>query len=103
MPPTTKLKSREVSCEFVASAVGSPLAGLMALDDGKRRDLYAVAEVVPEGGGRAFLVQKVGGDGYRCEVTHGGLARSCECWGFLRHGHCRHLTHVGRLVFAGEL
>lgn len=101
MPTTTP--KRAPSCEFVASAVGSPLAGLLAIDDGRRRDLYAIAEVPAEGGGRAFLVQKVGGDGYRCEVTHGGLPRGCECASWTFRGACRHTTHVGRLVFQGRL
>jgi hypothetical protein len=93
-----------VTREFVASAVGSPLAGLMALDDGKSRALYAVAEVPAEAGGRAFLLKKLGtDDGYRLECTHGGLPLSCECAGWVYRGACRHTAHVGGLVYAGRL
>lgn len=53
--------------------------------------------------GRAFRVTKFimdGGDGSSYDVL---LGESCECQGYLRHGHCRHLESLAELAGRGEL
>ena len=33
----------------------------------------------------------------------GGGEPSCDCWGFLRHAHCRHVELIEALIAAGHL
>jgi hypothetical protein len=62
---------------------------------------------------------EIGGQGWRLEkfwASHGtdteageyhvllaGRQSSCECRGFLRHGHCKHLDALQALVASGQL
>lgn len=44
---------------------------------------------VPSDYGRGFCFEKETGEAYHVHVEEDGA--TCECLGFLRHGHCKHL------------
>jgi hypothetical protein len=60
---------------------------------------------MPADFGRAFKVEKVGltvnDPPYHVNIDRG--KRSCECKGFLRHGHCKHADGLAALIAAGRL
>jgi hypothetical protein len=60
---------------------------------------------MPADFGRAFQVEKIGltvnDSPYHVHIDGG--RRSCECKGFLRHGHCKHADGLAALVAAGRL
>jgi hypothetical protein len=78
--------------------------GILRLTVGKAAaDYYLFA--IPADFGIGFRVVKIG-----LHVTEGeyavnidGEKRSCECKGFLRHGHCKHADGLAALVAAGQL
>jgi hypothetical protein len=54
--------------------------------------------------GRAFLVEKVFAlEEAAYHVNLNGQQSSCECKGFLHHGHCKHVEGLTVLVQAGKL
>jgi hypothetical protein len=54
--------------------------------------------------GFAFELTKFGAQGSGCYcVLLDGARSSCECKGFLRWGHCKHVTGLGQLWRAGRL
>jgi hypothetical protein len=60
---------------------------------------------MPADFGRAFKVEKIGlqvnDPPYHVNIDGG--QRSCECKGFLRHGHCKHADGLAALIAAGRL
>jgi hypothetical protein len=60
---------------------------------------------LPADFGRGFLVEKVGidRDEAKYHVNIDTARRSCECKGFLRHGHCKHADGIAALIAAGRL
>jgi hypothetical protein len=65
--------------------------------------IYAFCEIPCEVGGRGFAVHRLGiGNLYHVRV---GLPEecSCECMGFLRHGHCRHIEGLRALIERGGI
>jgi hypothetical protein len=74
--------------------------GTLRIVEGKRSDLYYFAEVSADYG-RGFRVEKVGGDTY--SVNLDGRASTCECKGFGRWAHCRHVESLTALIAAGKL
>jgi len=61
--------------------------------------------MIPADYGRGFKVEKVGlmANDPPYHVNIDGDKRSCECKGFLRHGHCKHADGLAALVAAGQL
>ena len=61
--------------------------------------------LLPADFGRGFKVEKIGlhatEPGYAVNID--GDKRSCECKGFLRHGHCKHADGLAALIAAGRL
>jgi hypothetical protein len=55
---------------------------------------YEVTKLVPGKGGEARYHVNLGGE---------GEPASCECKGFLAHGHCRHIEGLTALRQAGRL
>jgi hypothetical protein len=53
--------------------------------------------------GTAFRLVKLLGPHDRYDVLLDGRQSSCECKGFLRHGHCKHAAGLGKLVELGRL
>jgi len=57
---------------------------------------------IPSDSGTAFQVEEIGGD----EVYHvniDGHKRTCECKGYLRHGHCKHGDGLAKLLELGKV
>jgi hypothetical protein len=53
---------------------------------------------------RKFSTEPITEDRPECyAVLLDGERSSCECKGFLRHGHCEHVDSVAELVERGEL
>jgi hypothetical protein len=70
---------------------------------GKDEGFYAVYEVPCEIGGRGFAVHRLGlGTLYHVRVG-APEDTSCECKGFLRHGHCKHTRGLLALIEVGKL
>jgi hypothetical protein len=86
--------------------VRSPSAdgvGVFCVSAGKESAFYALHEVPCEIGGRGFAVHRLGlGELYHVRV---GAPEdcSCECKGFLAHGHCRHVLGLLALIREGKL
>jgi hypothetical protein len=74
--------------------------GTLKIVEGKRSDLYYF-RALPSDFGRAFEMTKVGGDTYGVNLA--GKKSSCECKGFLRWRHCRHIESLTALLAAGKL
>ena len=56
---------------------------------------------VPADFGQGFLVTKPDGTVYHVNVA--GKKSTCECKGFLRWGHCKHVEVLEALTAAGKL
>jgi hypothetical protein len=77
-------------------------AGRLTISKARKDETYRVAEFVPDMDGRAFTLTKSDGDHYSCLVVNSqdGL---CECRGFEKEGHCKHLDTLRAMLAAGEL
>lgn len=77
--------------------------GVFCLTVGDEATYYAVREIPCEIGGRGFAVHKLG-MGTLYHVRAGAVEDcSCECKGFLRWSHCKHVRGLLALVQAGQL
>ncbi len=82
---------------LIAPEPGRPAA--VELTVGKRSDAYLVTEIRTDQGGRAFSTAKAGsGETYHVRID--GTRGSCECKGFLHHGHCKHVAGLAALIAA---
>jgi hypothetical protein len=61
--------------------------------------------LIPADFGRGFQVEKIGlhENEPPYHVNIDGAKRTCECKGFLRHGHCKHSDGLAALIAAGRL
>jgi hypothetical protein len=81
----------------------------IAITVGKKTDTYLLHTIPTDfAGTTAFEVEKLNEDLATVEQYHVLLAnrpeaRSCECKGFLRHGHCKHVEGLAALAIAGRL
>jgi hypothetical protein len=77
--------------------------GVFCIDAGRGSQFYAVVEIPCEIGGRGFAVHRLGmGTLYHVRVGAPENC-SCECLGFLRWGHCKHVSGLRALVRQGVL
>lgn len=77
--------------------------GVFCIEAGKKRQFYTFREISCEIGGRGFAVHRLG-QGSLYDVRVGAPEdRSCECMGFLRWGHCKHVSGLLALVKSGQL
>lgn len=77
--------------------------GVFCIGDGKKWQFYTFREIPCEIGGRGFAVHRLGqGTLYHVRVGE-PEDRSCECMGFLRWGHCKHVGGLTALVKQGQL
>jgi hypothetical protein len=75
--------------------------GVFSVRAGGKTTYYAVHEIRCDIGGRGFAVHRLGlGELYHVRVGAPEEC-SCECLGFLRHGHCRHVLGLLALVGRG--
>ena len=79
----------------------------LELREGKVRTLFLLS-AIPSDWGSAFRLTKVthhqrgdGDDEYSVNID--GEGGTCECMGFSRHGHCRHVEALVTLAKAGRL
>ena len=77
--------------------------GVFSVRVRERTTFYTLHEIRCDIGGRGFEVHRLGlGELYHVRV--GAPADcSCECLGFLRHGHCRHVLGLRALIRRGLL
>src|SRR5438128_1811907 len=69
----------------------------------KKSQFYTFREIPCEIGGRGFAVHRLGqGTLYYVRVGK-PEDRSCECLGFLRWGHCKHVDGLSALIRQGRL
>lgn len=98
---TTARKRPQRSIAWVGQrlSAGNPTASVRVTCGGSVCT-YSVSEF-PAPEGRAFTVAKVeplGQDGYAVFLHANGQDRSCECLGWLRHGHCKHVSGLIALL-----
>jgi hypothetical protein len=77
--------------------------GVFCIRQRERVTYYTMRELPCQIGGRGFAVHRLGlGELYHVRV---GLPAdcSCECLGFLRHGHCKHVAGLLTLIRHGLL
>lgn len=78
-------------------------SGAFCIRAGARSTYYAFREIPCFIGGRGFAVHRLGlGDLYHVRVGKSSEC-SCECLGFLAHGHCRHVLGLQALIRHGQL
>lgn len=82
------------------------LPGLVELSRGQDAASYYLW-VLPSDWGHAFRLEKFASqgnpEGQQYDVSLEPAGNSCECWGWLRWGHCRHVSGLSDLVARGEL
>ena len=84
-------------------APGPDGVGAFSITAKGRTTHYTFCEIPCEIGGRGFAVHKLGlGVLYHVRVGRPADC-SCECLGFLRHGHCRHVMGLLALIREGKL
>lgn len=79
---------------------------VLALTSGKDTTFYQLAALDHGFGEAAFRLSKADrgeGPGEVYDVLIDGARSSCECKGFLRHHHCKHLEGIEALIQSGKL
>ncbi len=77
--------------------------GLMCITANRRTHHYVFKEIHCAIGGRGFALHRLGlANLYHVRI---GTPRdcSCECMGFLAHGHCKHVQGLAALIGHGLL
>jgi len=82
-----------------------PDCGVVEVQAGRDATTYGVVSVPTTWNGRAFHFEKLEGDGtdaaergYDCFVCTDARESRCDCKGFARWGHCRHLDVAATLI-----
>lgn len=77
---------------------GDDGVGVFAIATKKQTQFYVFKEIPCDIGGRAFEVHRLGlGELYHVRIDE-PRGSSCECLGFLAHGHCKHVQGLAALV-----
>jgi hypothetical protein len=77
--------------------------GVLCLSIRRRQTFYTFKEIPCDIGGRGFLLHRLGlGELYHVRIGNPEES-SCECLGFLRHGHCKHIQGLTMLISHGVL
>ncbi len=104
--PARQRRPRQKPARFIRLCVkpAGDCPGVVRITAGKARDDYFLMEILADFG-RGFKVEKVGllVNDPPYHVNLDGDKRSCECKGFLRHGHCKHADGLAALIAAGRL
>jgi hypothetical protein len=75
---------------------------VIRITEGKKTDLYSVRPI-PSDWGKAYAMAKLPEEQDPYHVCLAGADSVCDCKGFLRHGHCRHVEGLTALTNAGRL
>jgi hypothetical protein len=78
---------------------------VLALTTGKDTVFYKLETLLADAGRGFRLVKAERGNGPEetCDVHLDGQQSTCECKGFLRWGHCKHLESLTALTVAGKV
>ena len=86
-----------------APGAGAASVGVLQITVGKQSQFYAFVEIRCEIGGRGFHIHRLGlGDAYDVRVGRPADC-SCECMGWLRHAHCKHVHGLRALLKSRQL
>jgi hypothetical protein len=104
--PARQRKPRPKPARSIRLAVRPEFNGLgiVQITVGTERADYFLT-LIPADFGKGFKVEKIGlhenDPPYHVNIDDD--KRSCECKGFLRHGHCKHADGLAALVARGQL
>ena len=99
-PPARSYRRPTRTVELILRPdAGGP--GAVSIAMGKREDTYTITPILSDYG-RAYLVEKIA-DGTTYAVNIDGRMSACECMGYLRHGHCKHVDTLRELHAAGTI
>jgi hypothetical protein len=102
-PRKTRAKpARSITMQQAPNADGK--GAIVEITVGKETDFYFV-DKMPSDFGAAFELQKCNydGDDETHHVNLDGQRSSCECKGYMRHHHCKHIAGLAALVQLGKL
>ena len=97
--PARKPHPRPTRCLYL------PSQGHVTIRVGREETTYRISEF-PVGGaydGRAFAFTKPDGERYDVFLCRHGQNDSCDCRGFVAHGHCKHRDAARTLLQLGLL
>ena len=77
--------------------------GIVCLTMRAKQAFYAFQEIPCAIGGRGFAIHRLGLSGLYHVRVGAPEDCSCECLGFLAHGHCKHILGMKMLVDQGTL
>src|SRR5262249_3178628 len=104
--PARQRKPRQKPQRFVQLCIRpeGTAPGIVRIRVGKENADYFLTAIATDCG-RGFFVEKVGidRDSAKYHVNIDGEKRTCECKGFLRHGHCKHADGLAALIARGHL
>ncbi len=103
--PTRQRKPRVKPARAIGVAVRPSEVNpffVVRVTEGKKLDHYAVTPI-PSDWGTAYAVEKLGAEQEPYHVNLAGADSVCDCKGFTRHGHCRHVEGLAALTKAGRL
>jgi hypothetical protein len=101
-PPASDPGRKKRSIRLVRSPLRDGV-GVFSVTEGDEVVFYTVHEIRCDIGGRGFAVHRTGlGNLYHVRVGRPSDC-SCECKGFLAHGHCRHILGLLALIREGKL
>ena len=103
-PPSTQAPSQARPVHPPVRQAGRPIGRRRprSLSARKRTD-YILTEFRADFG-RGFLVEKISFDAPAAyHVNIDDERRSCECPGYVQHGHCKHSDGLAALIAAGRL
>ena len=104
--PTRQRKPRPKPQRFARLCIRpeGKAPGIVRLTAGNEGADYFLT-IIPADFGRGFTVEKVGlhANEPPYHVNIDGDNRTCDCKGFLRHGHCKHTDGLAALIAAGRL
>jgi hypothetical protein len=105
--PATSRKPRSKPARSIRLDLtpGQHSPGVVTIAVGKLAKRYFL-DTIPSDWGRAFRLEEIGTDGecpYFVCLDDSTGHHQCNCLGFLRHGHCKHVAGLRALLAAGKL
>src|SRR5262245_49387453 len=100
--PQTSPRKPKRTIRLERPAAGDGVA-VFSISAGRATAFYTMREIPCQIGGRGFAVHRLGlGTLYHVRVGRPEEC-SCECLGYLAHGHCRHILGLLALLREGKL